>query len=121
MRSTLAVSLMLLSAAPLGAEGVGPRESTRARVIAALERLMITGEPRHTSHDEGQWLQAEVNAAVARGDAQVTRLAQRAAIPLVAHARTPVSLLGNSPPVTIEMPVVLSLPTPVAYRAESRS
>ena len=78
---------------------------------------MITGEPRHTSHDEGQWLQTEVSAAVARGDAEITRLAQRAAIPLIARARTPVSPLGFNPPVTIEMPAILTLPMPVAYRA----
>jgi hypothetical protein len=79
---------------------------------------MITGEPRHTSHDEGQWLQAEVSGAVARGDADITRLAQRAAIPLLAHALTPVSPLGTNPPVAIEMPVVLTLQTPVTYRAD---
>jgi hypothetical protein len=79
---------------------------------------MITGEPRHTSHDEGQWLQTEVNAAVGRGDAEITSLAQRAAIPLIARADSPVSLLGSNPPVTIEMPAVLTLPTPVAYRAD---
>ena len=118
MRSILVVSLMLLSAAPLRAQGVRPRESTRGRVIAALEQLMTTGEPRHTSHDEGQWLQTEVSAAVARGDAEIRRLAQRAAIPLVARALTPVSPLGSNPPVTIEVPVVLTLPTPVTYRAD---
>jgi hypothetical protein len=118
MRSILVVSLMLLSAAPLRAQGVRPRESTRGRVIVALKQLIITGEPRHTSHDEGQWLQAEVSAAVARGDAEITRLAQRAAIPLVARALTPVSPLGSNPPVTIEMPIVLTLPTPVTYRAD---
>jgi hypothetical protein len=118
MRSLLVVSLMLLSAAPLRAQGVRPRESTRGRVIVALEQLMITGEPRHTSHDKGQWLQTEVSAAVARGDAEITRLAQRAAIPLVAYTLTPVSPLGSNPPVTIEMPVVLTLPTPVTYRAD---
>jgi hypothetical protein len=118
MRSILVVSLMLLSAAPLGAQGARPSESTRGRVIAALEKLVITGEPRHTSHDEGQWLQTEVSAAVARGDAEITRLAQRAPIPLVARALTPVSTLGSNPPVTIEMPVVLTLPTPVTYRAD---
>jgi hypothetical protein len=118
MRSILVVTLMLLSAAPLRAQGVRPRESTRGRVIVALEQLMITGQPRHTSHDDGQWLQAEVSAALARGDAEITRLAQRAAIPLLAHALTPVSPLGSNPPVTIEMPVVLTLPTPVTYRAD---
>lgn len=90
----------------------------RGRVIVALETLMITGEPRHTSHDRGQWLQTKVNAAIARGDAEITRLAQRAATPLIAAAQTPVSLLGSNPPVTIEMPVVLTLPTPVTYRAD---
>ena len=118
MRSILVVSLMLLSAAPLRAQGARPPEPTRGRVIAALEKLMITGEPRHTSHDEGQWLQTAVSAAIARGDAEITRLAQRAAIPLIAGAGTPVSTLGNNPSVTIEMPVVLTLPTPVAYRAD---
>ena len=103
MRSILVVSLMLLSAAPLRAQGARPSEATRARVIAALEQLMITGEPRHTSHDEGQWLQTEVSAAIARGDAAITRLAQRAAIPLIAGAGTPVSTLGNNPSLTIEM------------------
>jgi hypothetical protein len=90
----------------------------RGRVIVALEKLMITGEPRHTSHDEGQWLQTEVSAAVARGDAEITRLAQRAAIPLIPGARTPVSPLGPNPPVTIETPAILTLPMPVAYRAQ---
>ncbi len=118
MRLGLIVSLMLLSAAPLRAQGARPSESTRGRVIAALNKLMITGEPRHTSHDEGQWLQTEVSAAVARGDAEITRLAQRAATPLIAGVRTPVSVLGFAPPLTIEMPAVLTLPTPVAYRAD---
>jgi hypothetical protein len=118
MRLILVVSFMLLSAAPLRAQEARPSESTRERVIAALNILMITGEPRHTSHDEGQWLQTEVSAAVARGDAEITRLAQRAAIPLLASARTPVSLLGSNPAVTVEMPAILTLPTPVTYRAD---
>ena len=118
MRLVLIVSLMLLSAAPLRAQGARPSASTRDRVIAALNKLMITGEPRHTSHDEGQWLQTEVSAAVTRGDAEITRLAQRAAVPLLAGVHTPVSLLGFNPPLTIEMPPVLTLPTVVAYRAD---
>ena len=115
MRPSLVLSLMLLSAASTSAQE--PRPSTRERVLAALETLMTTGEPRHTSHDEGQWLQAEVSAAIARGDAEITRLAQHAAIPLIAVARTPVSPLGSNPPVGIEMPPVLTLPMAVAYRA----
>jgi hypothetical protein len=118
MRSILIISLMLSSAAPLRAQELRPSQSTRGQVIAALEKLMITGEPRHTSHDEGEWLQTEVSAAVARGDAVITELAQRAAIPLIATARTPVSRLGFDPTVRIEMPAVLKLPMAVAYRAD---
>jgi hypothetical protein len=116
MRSVLGITLTLLSAAPHRAQE--PRPSTRQGVIVALEKLMITGEPRHTSHDEGQWLQTEVSAAIARGDAEITQLAQRAATPLLVAAPTPVSALGFTPPVTIEMPPVLTLPKPVAYRAD---
>ena len=115
MRPSLIISVMLLSAAPTSAQE--PQPSTRGRVITALETLMTTGEPRHTSHDEGQWLQTEVSAAIARGDAEITRLAQRAAIPLLAVARMPVLPVGSNPPVTIETPPILTLPTPVAYRA----
>jgi hypothetical protein len=43
-----------------------PAPADRAKVVAALERLIVTGEPRHTDHDEGQWLQREVDAAFAR-------------------------------------------------------
>ncbi len=118
MRSILVVSLVLLSAESLRAQGARPSDSMRGRVIAALEKLIIAGEPRHTSHDRGQWLQTEVSAAVARGDAEITRLAQRAAIPLLAGARTPVVPLGSNPPLTIEMPAILTLPTPVTYRAD---
>jgi hypothetical protein len=118
MRSILVVSLMLLSATPVKAQGAQASESTRRRVIAALEKLLVTGEPRHTSHDEGQWLQTEVRAAVARGDVAITRLAQRAAIPLIAVAPSPVLRLGVGQPVTIEMPAILTLPTPVSYHAD---
>src|SRR4026207_2022296 len=105
MRPTLVISLMLSSASLAWAQET--RQSTRGRVIAALETLMITGEPRHTSHDEGQWLQPEVNAAIAAGDAEITQLAQRAAIPLIAVAPTPVSRLGFKPPGTSEPPAGL--------------
>jgi hypothetical protein len=115
MRPTLVISLMLSSASLAWAQET--RQSTRARVIAALETLMITGEPRHTSHDEGQWLQTEVNAAIAAGDAEITQLAQRAAIPLIAVAPTPVSSLGFNTPVMMETPAILTLPMAVAYRA----
>src|SRR3954470_17115550 len=117
MRSILIGGLIVLNAAASLAQAAPMSEPTRERVIAALEKLLITGEPRHTSHDEGQWLQAEVSAAVARGDADMTRLAQRAAIPLIAIALTPVSPRGVNPSVHIEMPSVLTLPMPGAYHA----
>src|SRR6476620_1051312 len=118
MGSIVIASLIVLKVALSATQDVRPSEPTRERVIAALEKLLVTGEPRHTSHDDGQWLQMEVNAAIARGDAEVTRLAQRAAIPLIASARTPVSPIGVNPPVMIEMPAILTLPMPVAYHAD---
>jgi hypothetical protein len=90
----------------------------RARVVAALERLMTTGEPRHTFHDEGQWLQAAVDAAIARGDAELVRLARRASVPLLARVWSPVSRTGQAPALSFETPTVLKLPTPVSYRAD---
>ena len=118
MRLMLVASLVLSIAAPLAAQEARPTPATRARVIAALERLMATGEPRHTSHDAGQWLQAEVNAAFARGDREIMRLAQRAAIPLIAQVSMPVARHRAGVPLQIETPPVLTLPVPVAYRAD---
>jgi hypothetical protein len=86
-------------------------------LVAALERLMLTGEPRHTSHDDGQWLQAEVDAAIARGDRTIERLAQRAAVPFLAFISQPVSSIDGAPSLSIEMPKVLTLRRPVSYRA----
>lgn len=64
-------------------------EQDRAKTIAALERLMMTGDPLHTDHGSGIWLQAAVEHAFARNDTQIMRLAQRAARPLLPHIRIP--------------------------------
>ena len=119
MRSILVVSLMLLSVAPLGAQGARPPESTRGRVIAALEQLMITGRAatrvtrrRSVAADGSQRRNRPWRCSTSRG----LRSARRFRSSRVQH--TPVSTLGNNPPVTIEMPVVLTLPTPVTYRAD---
>ena len=92
-------------------------DADRARVIAALHRLMTTGEPRHTNHDDGQWLQAEVDAAFARGDAEIERLALRAAVPLLARVTAPVSSIRELPALSIEMWPVLKVPRPATYTA----
>jgi hypothetical protein len=55
----------------------------RATLVAALERLMTTGEPADTSHDDGQLLQQAVDTAIEQGDPEIERLAVRAATPLV--------------------------------------
>jgi hypothetical protein len=86
--------------------------------MAALERLMLTGEPRHTSHDAGEWLQWAVDAAAGRGDVEVERLARRAAVPLVVRISSPVSSAADLPTLSIDMPSVLRVREPVTYRAE---
>src|SRR5215204_4134370 len=68
-----------------------PQASDRGALITALEALIATGEPRHTDHDAGQWLQFAVDEAIARGDREIERLAIRAASPLVAFVTPPVS------------------------------
>jgi hypothetical protein len=93
-------------------------ESDRGRVIAALERLMLTGEPRHTSHDAGEWLQGVVDAAVRRGDVELERLARRAAVPLVVRISSPVASTADLPHLLIQMPPVLRVREPITYRAE---
>lgn len=117
MRSiAVACAALVLASTPASAQNAAASE--RARVVAALERLITTGEPRHTDHDEGEWLQAAVDAAIARGDVAVERLAQRAAVPLVARISAPVSRTGTAPALSFETPTVLTLPRPVSYRAE---
>jgi len=115
MRSIVLTCLgVFLASSPGWAQD--PAGSERARVVAALERLLMTGEPRHTSHDEGQWLQAAVDAAIARGDAEVERLARRAAVPLLANVSAPIS--SHPAALSFETPTVLKVPAPASYRAD---
>jgi hypothetical protein len=105
---------LVLASTPVWAQDSAASE--RARIVAALERLMTTGEPRHTSHDEGQWLQAAVDAAIARGDVEVERLARRAAVPLLASVSAPIS--SHPAALSFQSPTVLKVPAPASYRAD---
>ena len=90
----------------------------RARVMATLERLIATGEPRHTDHDEGEWLQRAVDAAVRRNDTEIIRMAQRGAVLLVPRISRPVSPVSEPPGISIEIPAVLKLPSTVPHSVE---
>jgi hypothetical protein len=90
----------------------------RAKVIAALERLMLTGEPRHVDHDAGEWLQTAVTAAIKGGDSDIHRLALRAAVPLLPRISPPVSSIQNLPSISVEMPEVLKIPGRAHVKAE---
>jgi hypothetical protein len=92
--------------------------SDRARIIDALERLLETGEPRHASHDEGEWLQAEVDRAFAVNDVEIIRLALRAAAPIVARVNAPASATNQPLQLMISTDTVLQLRTVVDYDAE---
>ncbi|HXW06787.1 MAG TPA: hypothetical protein VD833_16245 [Vicinamibacterales bacterium] len=89
----------------------------RAALLAALERLIATGEPSRATHDEGQHLQIAVSDAIARGDEEIERLASRAAFPLIATASRPVSPITDLPAITIDARQVLRLPRPVPFEA----
>ena len=115
MRSVLAILITLLSCAPLAAQ---PMPADRTRIIEALERLLETGEPRHASHDEGEWLQAEVDRAFAVNDVEIMRLAQRAAAPVVARVSAPASATNEPLQLTIVTSRVLRLKTPVDQDVE---
>ena len=115
MRSVLAILIALISCAPLAAQLM---PADRARTIDALERLLETGEPRHASHDEGEWLQAEVDRASAVNDFEIIRLAQRAAAPIVARVDAPASAADQPLLLTIATYKVLQLKAPVGYDAE---
>lgn len=68
----------------------------RAAVIAALEQAMVTGQPCHSTHGEYPWLQRAVHEAFARNDVEIMRLAQRAAVRLVAFASRPVATVNDT-------------------------
>jgi hypothetical protein len=110
--------VILVTAAPAAAHTGQSAESSRNQVIAALEHLLATGEPRHTSHDDGQWLQSEVDLAFARGDGEIIRLAQRAAAPIVARVTMPASPTTSSLALTFWTRPVLAVRPEIPYRAD---
>lgn len=78
---------------------------------------MITGEPHHNDHDEGQLLQLAVDDAIRRGDRDIERLAVRASAPVMVRIGAPVSSLLNLPALEVTSRRVLTVPTPVSYEA----
>jgi hypothetical protein len=117
MRFLAAVLVALAIPAAAGAQA-GPDAVDRGRVIAALETLAMTGEPGHSSHDEGEWLQAQVNRAVARNDTEIVRLASRAAAPLVVRVTAPVSATTEQFVLTVLTRPVLTVMPAADYSAE---
>jgi len=115
MRVVLPALMILISWAPVAAQ---PAATDRARVIEALERLLETGEPRHASHDEGEWLQRETDRAFAVNDLEIVHLAQRAAAPIVARVSAPASATNQPLHLTISTDAVLQLRTVADYDAE---
>jgi hypothetical protein len=89
----------------------------RATLITALERLILTGEPSDTSHDDGQLLQWSVDAAILRGDTEIQRLAVRAATPLIPEVGALVSSTQDLPSFGVSSSKRLSVPHPVPYTA----
>jgi hypothetical protein len=88
----------------------------RATLVEALERLMLTGEPSDTSHDDGQLLEWAANAAIEARDTELERLAIRAATPLVPSAR-PLLWADQDPVVSISPNPVLHLRRSIPYEA----
>src|SRR5688572_30087712 len=114
--ATLAFVSILVAAAPVRSQQSAPAGMDRGALIAALERLMTTGEPRHFDHDDGELLKAAVDEAMRHGDAEIARLARRASVPILARVTAPLSPTTNLPSLSIEMSPVLPLgePMPVA-------
>lgn len=114
--------LFLLSLGPDAAsDGARPaREySDRAHLVAALERLVRTGEPRHVTHDDGQELDAALKEALAAGaDRDLLWLATRAAAPIVPTIEHPLSSRTRPGALHLRADRVLTLPWPVEYAAD---
>lgn len=93
------------------------QDNDRRALAAALESMIATGEPRHTTHDEGEWLQLAVDAAIARGDREIEQLAVRAAAPLTASVTRPVGSSESPPELEFSAQNALRVPRPVPYTA----
>jgi hypothetical protein len=79
---------------------------------------MLTGEPRHTDHDDGQLLQRAVDDAFRRNDVEIIRLAQRAASPIVPRIGLLISTVDDLPRLDIGTPDVLKLTRPVSSNVD---
>jgi hypothetical protein len=117
MRSVLAFLVTLSISSPATPQ-TAVDSADRIRLTAALDRLIETGEPRHTSHDDGEWLQAEVDRAVARNDTPIVRLARRAAAPIVVRVAAPVSATTEPFVLTVLTRPVLRIKPAADYSAE---
>jgi hypothetical protein len=115
LRLVVCLLCALLVAAP--AAGQDASTGSRARLIAALERLMATGEPHQTSVDDGQLLQLAVDDAIRSGDTEIERLAVRAAAPLFAAVSNPLLKVGQPASLGIGSRQVLTVPRPVPFEA----
>src|SRR5262245_7995909 len=93
------------------------RDGNRNAAIAALERMIETGEPHHASHDDGELLQRAVNAVLAQRDEEVELLAIRASAVVRAQIGRPVIASDETVPLWISARVALTLPRPIAFRA----
>jgi hypothetical protein len=114
------VPVVLLIAACViaaGSASAASQDDDRRALAAALESLIATGEPRHTTHDQGEWLQVAVDAAIARGDREIEQLAVRAAAPLTASVTRPVSSSEYPPGIEFSARTALRVPRPVPYTA----
>jgi hypothetical protein len=90
---------------------------SRAGLIRALERLMKTGEPHQTSLADGQLLQLSIDDAIRNGDAEIERLAVRAATPIVAAVSRPLIEVGQPVSLGVGTRQILKVPRPVPFEA----
>lgn len=111
------VCLLCTLVVAVPAAGQDVPTGSRARLITALERLMMTGEPHQTSVDDGQLLQLAVDDAIRGGDAEVERLAVRAAAPLFAAVSSPLIKTGQPATLGIGSRQVLKVPRPIPFEA----
>jgi hypothetical protein len=114
----IAVLLVSLALSIPGRPQAPADPSERARAMAALERLIATGEPRHSSHDEGEWLQQEVERAFALNDAELLRLAKRAANPVVVSLSPVISPTTSLPWLSVRPVPVLGVRNGGKYQAD---
>ncbi len=90
----------------------------RQALIATLERMIVTGEPHHASHDQGELLQRAVSTALTQPDEELEVLAARAAVIVSARIGRPVIAASDTVPLSISTHLAFNLPHPIAYRVE---